>query len=76
MRLILFKPNSKVEALIERATAEFDLRNADAVMEGEEALPPMLPLVRLKVDTTGVTEMSNPVRFVFVWMLTVLSGVQ
>lgn len=23
----------------------------------------MLPLVRLKVDTTGVAEMSNPIRF-------------
>lgn len=49
--------------LIERANAQWEERNARALEKGEEALPPMLPLVRLKVDTTDVTEMSNPIRF-------------
>ncbi|KZW00362.1 DNA repair exonuclease [Exidia glandulosa HHB12029] len=53
----------RVSALIERANEEFEQRNAAAVAAGEKPLEPMLPLVRLKVDTTGVTEMSNPVRF-------------
>ncbi|KAI0640408.1 DNA repair exonuclease [Trametes meyenii] len=53
----------KVNELIERANAEWDERNARAVSEGEPELPRPLPLVRLKVDTTGVSEMSNPVRF-------------
>ncbi|KAH7101215.1 DNA repair exonuclease [Auriculariales sp. MPI-PUGE-AT-0066] len=54
---------ARVNALIERANDEFATRNAVAVANGEPELPPMLPLVRLKVNTTGVTEMSNPVRF-------------
>lgn len=49
--------------LIERANAQWEERNARALEKGEEALPPMLPLIRLKVDTTDVTEMSNPIRF-------------
>lgn len=49
--------------MIERANAQWEERNARALDKGEEALPPMLPLVRLKVDTTDVTEMSNPIRF-------------
>jgi len=71
----------QVNALIEKANALWDERNARAVAEGEEELPPMMPLIRLKarvfnsfklsdvsspltqVDTTGVSEMSNPVRF-------------
>ncbi|KAF5384138.1 hypothetical protein D9615_003384 [Tricholomella constricta] len=54
---------SKVNALIEQANQLWDERNARAVEEGEEEHPRMLPLVRLKVDTTGVSEMSNPIRF-------------
>ncbi|OCH84350.1 DNA repair exonuclease [Obba rivulosa] len=53
----------KVNELIDRANALWDERNAKAVEDGEPELPRMLPLVRLKVDTTGVHEMSNPVRF-------------
>ena len=49
--------------LIDKANAQWDERNARAVEEGEPELPRPLPLVRLKVDTTGVSEMSNPVRF-------------
>ncbi|KAJ7291315.1 Mre11 DNA-binding presumed domain-containing protein [Mycena rebaudengoi] len=54
---------AKVNALIEKADEQWDERNARAVEDGEEELPRMLPLVRLKVDTTGVSEMSNPIRF-------------
>jgi double-strand break repair protein MRE11 len=54
---------SKVNALIEQAESDWDQRNAKAIEDGEEELPRMLPLVRLKVDTTGVSEMSNPIRF-------------
>ncbi|KAI8972429.1 DNA repair exonuclease [Trametes punicea] len=54
---------SKVNELIEKANQQWDERNARAVAEGEPELPRPLPLVRLKVDTTGVSEMSNPVRF-------------
>ncbi|KAF8895902.1 Mre11 DNA-binding presumed domain-containing protein [Gymnopilus junonius] len=54
---------AKVNALIDQANQLWDERNAKAVEEGEPELPRMLPLVRLKVDTTGVTETSNPIRF-------------
>ncbi|KAF9260760.1 DNA repair exonuclease [Marasmius fiardii PR-910] len=54
---------SKVNILIEQANQLWDDRNAKAVAEGEEELSPMLPLVRLKVDTTGVSETFNPIRF-------------
>ncbi|KAF9242284.1 Mre11 DNA-binding presumed domain-containing protein [Melanogaster broomeanus] len=54
---------SRVNALIDQANQLWDDRNTKAVEEGEEELPRMLPLVRLKVDTTGVSEMSNPIRF-------------
>ncbi|KAG6919140.1 hypothetical protein DXG01_008947 [Tephrocybe rancida] len=54
---------AKVNALIEQANQLWDERNAKAVEDGEEELPRMLPLVRLKVDTTGVTATSNPIRF-------------
>ncbi|KAI0634000.1 Metallo-dependent phosphatase-like protein [Trametes polyzona] len=54
---------AKVSELIKKANAEWDERNARAVAEGEPELPRPLPLVRLKVDTTGAGEMSNPVRF-------------
>ncbi|KJA23840.1 hypothetical protein HYPSUDRAFT_39364 [Hypholoma sublateritium FD-334 SS-4] len=53
----------KVNKLIEQANEQWDERNAKAVEEGEDVLPRMLPLIRLKVDTTGVTETSNPIRF-------------
>lgn len=39
----------KVNELIEKANANWEERNAKAVEDGEEACPPMLPLVRLKV---------------------------
>ncbi|KAG6835512.1 meiotic recombination, partial [Arthromyces matolae] len=54
---------SRVNALIEQANQLWDERNAKAIEDGEEELPHMLPLVRLKVDTTGVTATSNPIRF-------------
>ena len=49
--------------LIEKANEQWDERNARAVEEGGPELPRPLPLVRLKVETSGVSEMSNPVRF-------------
>jgi double-strand break repair protein MRE11 len=39
----------QVNALIDQANQLWDERNAHAVEEGEEELPRMLPLVRLKV---------------------------
>ncbi|KAI0693680.1 Mre11 DNA-binding presumed domain-containing protein [Cerioporus squamosus] len=54
---------NKVNELIDKANAQWDERNARALEEGEPELPRPLPLVRLKVDTTDVSEMSNPVRF-------------
>ncbi|KAH9937834.1 DNA repair exonuclease [Epithele typhae] len=53
----------QVNLLIDRANSEWDSRNERAVDEGEAPLPRPLPLIRLKVDTTGVGEMANPVRF-------------
>ena len=49
--------------LIERANSQWDARELRAAAEGEPPLPRPLPLVRLKVDTTGAGEMANPVRF-------------
>ncbi|TBU23353.1 DNA repair exonuclease [Dichomitus squalens] len=54
---------NRVNELIHKANEQWDERNARAVEEGEPELPRPLPLVRLKVETTGVSEMSNPVRF-------------
>ncbi|KAJ2915727.1 hypothetical protein MD484_g4664, partial [Candolleomyces efflorescens] len=54
---------AKVNYLIEEAEKQWEERNAKAIEAGEEELPKMLPLIRLKVDTTGVTETSNPIRF-------------
>ncbi|KZP02652.1 hypothetical protein FIBSPDRAFT_969748 [Athelia psychrophila] len=56
-------PPESINTLIDKANEQWDERNAKAVMDGEEALERMLPLIRLKVDTTGVSEMSNPIRF-------------
>ncbi|KAA1467120.1 DNA repair exonuclease [Dentipellis sp. KUC8613] len=53
----------RVQELIDKANDEWDKRNEAAREAGEEELPRMLPLVRLKVDTTGVSSMSNPIRF-------------
>ena len=53
----------KVNALIDQANAQWEERNEKAIEAGEDPLEPMLPLIRLKVDTTGVTETSNPIRF-------------
>ncbi|QRW13405.1 double-strand break repair protein MRE11 [Ceratobasidium sp. AG-Ba] len=53
----------RVNALIDRAREEWEERNADAGISPEQAGQMMLPLVRLKVETTGVSVMSNPVRF-------------
>ncbi|KAI0037063.1 Metallo-dependent phosphatase-like protein, partial [Vararia minispora EC-137] len=53
----------RVNELIEKANKEWDERNERAISEGGEKLDRMLPLVRLKVDTTGVPAMSNPIRF-------------
>ncbi|KAF8352044.1 Metallo-dependent phosphatase-like protein [Amanita rubescens] len=54
---------AKVNELIQQANELWDERNERATQRGEEKLPRMLPLVRLKVDTTGVSQTSNPVRF-------------
>ncbi|KAF9781340.1 Metallo-dependent phosphatase-like protein [Thelephora terrestris] len=54
---------SRVNALIEKANASWDERNTEAFRRGEAELPQMLPLIRLKVDTTGVNSLSNPIRF-------------
>ncbi|KAF8639209.1 hypothetical protein AX17_001694 [Amanita inopinata Kibby_2008] len=54
---------TKVNELIQQANNLWDERNARATERGEEELPHMLPLVRLKVDTTDVGQTSNPVRF-------------
>jgi len=48
-----------VNALIDKANTEWDERNAAAIAEGEEALPHMLPLVRLKVGAIHLTEMAS-----------------
>ncbi|KAI0249783.1 DNA repair exonuclease [Lactifluus subvellereus] len=53
----------RVTELINKANDIWDQRNAQAVQDGEAELARMLPLVRLRVDTTGVSTMSNPVRF-------------
>lgn len=53
----------RVNALIDQAREEWEQRNADAGISPKEAGQMMLPLVRLKVETTGVSVMSNPVRF-------------
>ncbi|TDL14993.1 DNA repair exonuclease [Rickenella mellea] len=53
---------AKVNELIAKANEQWEERNTRAVERGEQALKPMLPLIRLKVDTTGA-EMSNPIRF-------------
>ncbi|KAH6903153.1 DNA repair and meiosis protein Mre11 [Coprinopsis sp. MPI-PUGE-AT-0042] len=53
----------KVNTLIDQAHTIFEERNARGIAAGEPELPPMLPLVRLKVDTTNVTQTSNPIRF-------------
>ena len=52
-----------MESLIEKAADEWRERNEQAIEHGDPPLEPMLPLVRLKVDTTGVSEMTNPIRF-------------
>ena len=44
----------KVNALIEKANAMWDERNAEAVKRGEVELPGMLPLIRLKVIPPNV----------------------
>ncbi|KAK7042496.1 double-strand break repair protein [Favolaschia claudopus] len=54
---------TKVNSLIEQANQQWEERNEQAIQDGDEPLEPMLPLIRLKVDTTGVSEMSNPIRF-------------
>jgi double-strand break repair protein MRE11 len=44
----------QVNALIDKANASWDERNAEAVERGEVELPRMLPLIRLKVIVFGV----------------------
>ncbi|KAI0057313.1 DNA repair exonuclease [Artomyces pyxidatus] len=53
----------RVNELIDKAQTQWDERNQTATTEGDEEIPHMLPLIRLKVDTTGVSAMSNPIRF-------------
>ncbi|KAF8667469.1 DNA repair exonuclease [Rhizoctonia solani] len=53
----------RVNALIDQAQEEWHERNEAAGISPAEAGEMMLPLVRLKVETTGVSVMSNPVRF-------------
>jgi len=38
-----------VNELIEKADKQWEERNAEALAEGEEEIPRMLPLIRLKV---------------------------
>ncbi|ETW77246.1 hypothetical protein HETIRDRAFT_327725 [Heterobasidion irregulare TC 32-1] len=54
---------ARVNEMIAKANTLWDERNVQAVQDGLEELPRMLPLVRLKVDTTAVSSMSNPIRF-------------
>lgn len=54
---------ARVNEMIAKANALWDERNVQAVQDGLQELPRMLPLVRLKVDTTAVSSMSNPIRF-------------
>lgn len=54
---------TKVNALISQANEMWTERNAKAIEAGEEEVAKMLPLIRLRVDTTGVTETTNPIRF-------------
>ncbi|KAJ3563348.1 hypothetical protein NP233_g9002 [Leucocoprinus birnbaumii] len=54
---------SRVEALIQKAQEQWNERNAQALAAGEPESQPMLPLIRLKVDATGVTATFNPIRF-------------
>ena len=42
----------QVNELIEKATAQWEERNAQALERGEEPLPTMLPLIRLKVTNS------------------------
>ncbi|CAE7227201.1 unnamed protein product [Rhizoctonia solani] len=53
----------RVNALIEQAQEDWHERNEAAGISPADAGEMMLPLVRLKVETTGVSVMSNPVRF-------------
>ncbi|KZS87402.1 DNA repair exonuclease [Sistotremastrum niveocremeum HHB9708] len=53
----------RVNELIQKAKQEWEEKNDEAIANGEDPLQPMLPLIRLRVDTTGVAMMSNPVRF-------------
>ncbi|CAE6351710.1 unnamed protein product [Rhizoctonia solani] len=53
----------RVNALIEQAQEEWHERNEADGISPADAGEMMLPLVRLKVETTGVSVMSNPVRF-------------
>ncbi|CAE6450840.1 unnamed protein product [Rhizoctonia solani] len=53
----------RVNALIDQAQEEWHERNEAVGISPAEAGEMMLPLVRLKVETTGVSVMSNPVRF-------------
>jgi len=54
---------NQVNKLIEQANKLREERNAHAIEDGEPEIPQMLPLIRLKVDTTGVSTTSNPIRF-------------
>lgn len=54
---------AKVNELIKKANEQWTERNEKALAANEPPLEKMLPLIRLKVDTTGVTETSNPIRF-------------
>ncbi|VDB85137.1 unnamed protein product [Peniophora sp. CBMAI 1063] len=54
---------TRVNELIAQADDEWDARNAAATADGLPQLDRMLPLIRLKVDTTGVPGMTNPIRF-------------
>lgn len=48
----------RIRKLVKEANDEFAERNENS----ETPVPPMLPLVRLRVDVTNVPEMSNPQR--------------
>ena len=51
---------TQVNELIEKANLLWDERNERAVAEGEDELPRMLPIVRLKVPSVLSTPINHP----------------
>lgn len=51
---------TKVDELIMKAGEEWNERNERAKRQGQEKLPNMLPLIRLKVSCIFLTSFSKP----------------